>query len=379
MKKFKNQIALALYKMVLLLARSSSAKRSDKTLLLIKNDEIGDYILFRNFLKDIRHSEKYKNHKITLLGNIIWKQLFDEFDSKDVDEVIWMQKKKFQKELSYRYSLLKKVRKKGFAEVINCIYSRNILNDECFVSVISCKNKTGMANNSDGLVNSDGFYSQLVDVGRGIEFDIYKNEKLISYITGKAKNELHTSVLFDGVTSDKMDKAKKYCVIFAGAGKQDKLWPPEYFAEIITYIHKKYKLDIYLCGGPGDVKDSEAVKLLINIPVHDYTGKTTMPQSLNILKDAEFMLSVDTGSVHMGAGVQCPVIALYSGRDYGRFAPYPQAVFDKFYSIFSDNVDQLVKERPDELNDPNIFPFSEIRNIPPAKVMPYIELLITNA
>ena len=91
------------------------------------------------------------------------------------------------------------------------------------------------------------------------------------------------------------------------------------------------------------------------------------------------MLSVDTGSVHMGAGVKCPVIALYSGRDYGRFAPYPTEIFDKFYSIFSCNVDKVFKENYEELKNPDKFPFSEIKNIPPGKVFPYIDLVLSKS
>ena len=368
-KRFmKNQIALLLYKLVLLFAKCSPAKRSVNSVLLIKNDEIGDYILFRNFLKDIRSSEKYKNHKITLLGNIIWKQLFDEFDSAHVNDVIWMEKKKFQKEIFYRFSFLRTIRKRGFSEVVNCIYSRNMLNDECFVSVANCDIKIGMKQARDKV--TDSLYTGLIRVGDNIQFDIFRNQDFIGSLIGKPEKALHNSVFFEPLVQKKITD-KKYCVIFAGAGKQDKLWPARYFAEIITYIHSKYDLDLYLCGGPGDVKD------LIEIQVNDITGKTTMPQSLNVLASAEFMLSVDTGSVHMGSGVKCPVIALYSGRDYGRFAPYPKDVFDKFYSVFSDKVDKVVNENISVLYNPDLFPFSEIKNIPPSKVVPYVDLLLS--
>ena len=114
MKKFKNKIASVLYELILGVVKISAIKTQNESLLLIKNDEIGDYILFRNFLKDIRKSKKYEGYQITLLGNIIWKQLFDEFDNAYVDEVIWIEKKKFQKDLRYRFALLKTIRKKGF-------------------------------------------------------------------------------------------------------------------------------------------------------------------------------------------------------------------------------------------------------------------------
>ncbi|MDW8465862.1 MAG: hypothetical protein RML35_06685 [Chloroherpetonaceae bacterium] len=63
-----------------------------KTLLILRLDEIGDYVLFRNFLKEIRESERFKDYKITLCGNAAWKDLAEAFDKESVDEFIWISK-----------------------------------------------------------------------------------------------------------------------------------------------------------------------------------------------------------------------------------------------------------------------------------------------
>ncbi len=49
------------------------------SLLIVRLDAIGDYILFRNFLKVIRNSEKFNNYTITLCGNTLWKDIFYEY------------------------------------------------------------------------------------------------------------------------------------------------------------------------------------------------------------------------------------------------------------------------------------------------------------
>src|SRR5690348_14640759 len=98
MKKAKDSIASIFYELVLAAVKLSPAKKGQAHLLLIKNDEIGDYILFRNYLKYIRNHEKYRGYRITLIGNVIWKDLFDEFDAAFVDDVIWLNKKTFNKD-----------------------------------------------------------------------------------------------------------------------------------------------------------------------------------------------------------------------------------------------------------------------------------------
>ncbi len=88
------------------------------SLLFLRFDSIGDYLLFRNFLAIIREEEKYKNCKITLCGNIIWKELAETLDSDVIDEFIWMDRKKFLKSISYKFSFLKRFIQKGLKRLL---------------------------------------------------------------------------------------------------------------------------------------------------------------------------------------------------------------------------------------------------------------------
>ena len=50
----------------------SAVRRRDKTLLLIRLDDIGDYLLFRNQLRMYKRSPRWQKHVVTLLGNVSW-------------------------------------------------------------------------------------------------------------------------------------------------------------------------------------------------------------------------------------------------------------------------------------------------------------------
>ena len=58
-----------------------NSKIKTGSLLLIRLDSIGDYVLFRNFIRELKTSEKYKNHHITLLGNASWKAVAEKLDA----------------------------------------------------------------------------------------------------------------------------------------------------------------------------------------------------------------------------------------------------------------------------------------------------------
>ena len=86
-----------------------SKEISPKSLILIRLDAIGDYILFRNFIKILKKSEKYKGYRITLVGNIVWKSISEKFDNKYIDENIWIDRKKFSNNIFYRFQKLSEI------------------------------------------------------------------------------------------------------------------------------------------------------------------------------------------------------------------------------------------------------------------------------
>ena len=104
------------------LAITNKKVSNSKNLLIVKMDAIGDYILFRNFLKAIKEDKKYSKYKITLCGNSVWKDISEKFDSKVIDEFYWINKKKFLIKVSY------------FKKIINIIFVKinfikNIINN----------------------------------------------------------------------------------------------------------------------------------------------------------------------------------------------------------------------------------------------------------
>src|ERR1035438_4090542 len=61
----------------------------EKKLLLIRLDDIGDYLLFINQLGMYKKSDRWKEHAVTLLGNTSWQELFMACDKDTLDDVPW--------------------------------------------------------------------------------------------------------------------------------------------------------------------------------------------------------------------------------------------------------------------------------------------------
>ena len=68
-------------------------------------------------------------------------------------------------------------------------------------------------------------------------------------------------------------------------------------------------------------------------PIVNLIGRTSLPETLALLKEAKCTLSVDTGSIHLAASVNSLSFGIFNGSQYGRFSPYPNIVSNKIISI----------------------------------------------
>ena len=74
---------------------STSTISTQKKVLIIRLDDIGDSLFFRNCLQAYKSSPKWKEYEISLLGNIAWKNLYDALDKDFADKTIWVDKNKY--------------------------------------------------------------------------------------------------------------------------------------------------------------------------------------------------------------------------------------------------------------------------------------------
>ena len=145
-----NQIKGIIYDCVLWLARLGFRQRmSDKKLLIVRVDEIGDYMLWRNFLNEIVSSPRFRDHEIHFCGNRSWKSIFEQFDATSVNKQFWIDKIRFKKELKYRFRFLRMIYQQGYTTVINPVYSRDKRYDDSIVRAAKAIHRIGMVANTE--------------------------------------------------------------------------------------------------------------------------------------------------------------------------------------------------------------------------------------
>jgi ADP-heptose:LPS heptosyltransferase len=355
-KQFFSQLWKTLYKnprnrfkeerlLKLRLAYVDSVKQSatsfDKEILVLRTDDIGDYILFRNSLEILRKA--YPDYKITLLGHQLWKPIAENWDTDFVDEFIWLDKGKFQKDEDYRKSFLERLVQKKPKLLFAPSYSRNTFIDGVIARLIPAKEKWAWQRNDketrQWLRNyCDSPFTNTLSIPDGLhEFDLN-----ITFIEKIAQQKTGLTKPF--IPKEKLPKVeglpKSYVVLFPGAAAKRKRWNTQNFAKVADYIIENYQIPCVICGAKGD---SQLATSILNITqnknsIIDFTGKTDLLQLATVINGCELIVSNDTSAAHYAAALEKKTIALLNGNSYGRFFPYPKEYHPHIISIYSSSL-----------------------------------------
>lgn len=134
---------------------------------------------------------------------------------------------------------------------------------------------------------------------------------------------------------------KRYIGICMGGKDEAKRWPIERFGEIVKYLIKQHRVQIIIFGGgSADQKDALSIKEMCgnsNV-VLDMTSNFSIHEQIVTLKKCSFLLTNDTGPMHLAVAVKTPVVALFSIRNVlGAWFPYGEGHRILFHRFLSCN------------------------------------------
>jgi ADP-heptose:LPS heptosyltransferase len=341
-----------IYDIVGFFARLFHFKNQHKKIgLVLRVDEIGDYILWRKFISTILDSKKLENCEVHFVGNQSWKTLFEIEFKDEFQKIIWLDKAKFKKNMIYRFSFLRKIAKEKYSIVINPTYSRAKRVDDSIVKAAGASANFGFVRNNENYLpyeqNFDKeLYQHLYEVKNKLSFEFDKNKEFTEWFC-----ENHLAISKINFEEDRLISSKnknlpsKYFVVFPGSRSSARIWSTSNFIEVSNYIYEKYQLTAIVCGGNGDIVYSNHFIQNYGNPCIDMTSKTSLPELLYIIKNATCLLSVDTGSIHLAASVNCTVLGVFNGSQYGRFSPYPKNINSNIHSFYPKHVIEDINKK----------------------------------
>lgn len=352
-----NRLKGILYEIVGWLAALGPRKSGRvKKLLIVRIDEIGDFMLWRPFIKEMVSSEKYSGYEFHFCGNQSWKSLFLCLDKELISRFYWMDKIQFKKKINYRYHFLKHIYRERYNVVINPAYSRDKRYDDSIVKAAKAPARLGMVANRESTHSYETGYDRNLYTNLFVHpekpiFEFYRNRLFTEFITGKESAITDTRVDPECLPALSLVMPDNYFVVFPGSRSKERIWSTENFIRVSKYLFENYGWTVIVCGTGADAAYTNAFCEGYRHPVINLTGKTSLTEMLTVFTKARCLLSVDTGSVHLAAAVGCTVFGIFNGSQYKRFAPYPGSLAANFYAIYPDEIekelmqDDIVKQR----------------------------------
>lgn len=115
-------------------------------------------------------------------------------------------------------------------------------------------------------------------------------------------------------------------LIATGGNRSAKLWPVEYWEEVIRWCESQ-GVQVGLLGAPPNQQTryyksaQDEQRLLERTSLVDLRGRLTLPQVAGALRRARACIAIDNGILHMSAAVGTPTIGLYGATPWVIWAP----------------------------------------------------------
>ncbi|MDX2190913.1 MAG: glycosyltransferase family 9 protein [Bacteroidota bacterium] len=348
-KKMKMLFASTAEVLAYFLAPLKKTQSTEKQLLIVRLDAIGDYILFRNFLVYIKQSEKYKSHKITIVGNNAWKNIAEAFDNQVVDNWIWVQVPKVYFDFDYRFKILQFIYAHTFDTAVMPMHTRLFMIDKIF-KYLKCKKIAHISAldtnyNLTKLNLANEWFDQIVDTGKETIFEFERNklffEKWLEIKIPINKPELNTNEIDSNIVLSKFNIINtKYIVVFPGGSSMEKRWKPKFFSNVINYISDIYEYKILLIGAPNEIEISkEILSICKSESIIDLVGKTTLVDLVYLIKNANLLIANESSGVHVAVATETPAVCISYSSFYGRFTPYPPSIPHKIKYVFHPKIE----------------------------------------
>lgn len=115
----------------------------------------------------------------------------------------------------------------------------------------------------------------------------------------------------EAVSQDVSSRCKGFVAMQLGASEARRQWPASYFASVGDRIWRDTGLCPVLLGSPAEAPLAAAYAQAAQGPHISAVGRTNIPQLAALLSECRLLITNDTGTMHLAAGLGIPCLAIF--------------------------------------------------------------------
>jgi lipopolysaccharide heptosyltransferase I len=289
--------------------------KNPEKILIVKPSSLGDIVHSLPFLNAIRkrytkaeiHWVIFKGFEGLLEGNAMIHKLWI------VDKGSWTKLNRAKDTISEIKSLLRDLKEERFDLVVDL---QGLLRSGLITAATGAPVRIGFKEAREG---SRFFYTNKVPGGRDIHA-VDRYLKVAEFLGCDTSEVIFPLPPFEKASSFEniISSFKEYAVIVPGARWMTKRWPPEYFGKLASLLH----LRSIIVGSKDDVNIANEIVARSQGKSFSLAGKTDLKELIAVIKGSKYLVTNDSGPMHIAAALGVPVFAIFGPTDPARTGPY---------------------------------------------------------
>jgi len=313
-------------------------------ILIVKLSAIGDVIHTLPSLNAIR--KHYPDAHITWLIEEAASSLIIEHEA--LDRVIISKRKQWVKgifgpfcidNIKETYQFIKELRDTEYDLIIDF---QGLLKSAALIALARGKRKTGFDKGMEHMEHSYIFLNERIPPVNMDNHALLRSLMLINALGIESKEieyKLPVSCHTRKITNELLERhgIKEAGIIVAinpVAKWITKLWDNRKFALLADRLIEKYNASVIFTGSQSDRSTIDNILSCMSYGAVNLAGETTLKTLAALYEKTKFLISTDTGPMHMAAAVGTPVIALF-----GPTAPWRTGPFGAKHKIMRSGID----------------------------------------
>ena len=313
-------------------------------ILIVKLSAIGDVIHTLPSLNAIR--KHYPDAHITWLVEEAASNLVVRHEA--LDRVIISKRKQWiksvlspscLKNIKEAYQFIKELRDTEYDLIIDF---QGLLKSGVLIALARGKRKTGFDKGMEHMEHSYIFLNERIPPVNMDNHALLRNLMLINTLGIKSKEieykipiSDHTRKFIDSILVRHRIKSPELLVAINPVAKwKTKLWDNRKFALLADRLIEKYNASVIFTGSQADRSTIDNIMSCMSQSAVNLAGETTLKTLAALYEKTKFLISTDTGPMHMAAAVGTPVIALS-----GPTAPWRTGPFGSEHKILRSGIE----------------------------------------
>lgn len=140
----------------------------------------------------------------------------------------------------------------------------------------------------------------------GVRSDIRRPE---IFLTRKEETAADELLRREGLSGDRLFGLHPF------GAKRNRWWPEEYAVALSDRLSEKYSIRAVLFGGPKEVPFAQRIAGAVNRKPFIAAGKISIREAASLMKRCDFVVTPDSGPMHLAQAVGTPTVALFGPAD----------------------------------------------------------------